>query len=49
MQKSNCKVARHYRSEHIVKGHFRNCRFNGRIWIDEHLRSGSYVNDRCDI
>jgi len=39
-------VIQHDRSAHLVRGHFRNTRY-GRVWIPEHVRSGSTVSEHC--
>lgn len=41
-----CKLTLHYRRPHKVRGHFRNCK-GGRVWIPEHERGGTWVNDHC--
>jgi len=41
-----CKLTPHKRRSHKVRGHFRNTR-HGRIWIPEHTRSETLVNDHC--
>lgn len=41
-----CKLPLHYRQSHLVRGHFRNTK-RGRVWIPEHMRSGTWVNDHC--
>lgn len=40
------RVREHERSAHSVRGHFRNMRY-GRVWISEHIRSGSLVSEHC--
>lgn len=40
------RVREHDRCAHLVSGHFRNMRY-GRVWITEHIRSGSLVSEHC--
>ncbi|GEM_PF-2683736 len=39
-----CILASHQRAAHLVRGHFRRDK-----WIEEHFRSGSFVNGHCQL